>query len=696
MARRRRAHAPCVDPSGTRATPAEGQAIVSRARGGRRAAAAAASSAASLAAAASSSASSSAAARPSSPATPQVRTSVAASPSSTPGSAQDVPSQQSSDVEWPICVNSFATDSQETERGVVHYPLQHRGLPWQRRRCRSAPAIPTAALRNADSLGSPGAWAERLPRDRRPEKRTRKLMEKLSISEVTAIAYAYGPELLCGREDRAVAERLLPIPSPSAGSQRSRRQKRVIHSFLSGLSWNELIDALRHIASKRLTDLETSRAAADERDKAKLDSKVASWRYFEDVCVTLLRSHLRDMASGSPVGAFDGSCSVTWRMGNLCKQLGVYSLWQDVTRRSGHGRTIVLLSRQVPRLEEELRRLQDCVPQCWVIRSRAISAAKLTQVLSDCEVLYIAGKHDHTLAKVVEQSCVTQSVSLAILNTCRSERLARRLLVKGVQHVICWPADVHDEDAARFGATLVSCLLESSIDDSFARASLGVRSSERQPLLLKQSATTQTTRVILERRGHSGSQSHHGMPATVLLHTASNGWVHVRVGSDRISWRLGHWREQCSTADADCHKSASMSRRLRLRGKGPAQRDITAQHPDATRPRKRQRSASPRSLMCIGNPRPRLRRAVACELFSPLRSRVYLVSEEIFPMGDCGTADTLSLEKPTDPTVISHCAVIPCTPRLCRSMAREVFESPLSQSQQIHPCCADSCFLRVS
>ena len=39
------------------------------------------------------------------------------------------------------------------------------------------------------------------------------------------------------------------------------------------------------------------------------------------------------------------------------------------------------------------------------------------------------------------------NLRLAILNMCRSEKIAKRLITYGVGHVVCWPADVHDDEA---------------------------------------------------------------------------------------------------------------------------------------------------------------------------------------------------------------------------------------------------------
>ena len=62
---------------------------------------------------------------------------------------------------------------------------------------------------------------------------------------------------------------------------------------------------------------------------------------------------------------------------------------------------------------------------------------------------------------------------LAVFNICRSEALGRRLLREGVQHVVCWPAEVYDREAMEFGIALVRCLLEDNIA-SGVQASLGL------------------------------------------------------------------------------------------------------------------------------------------------------------------------------------------------------------------------------
>jgi len=134
------------------------------------------------------------------------------------------------------------------------------------------------------------------------------------------------------------------------------------------------------------------------------------------------------------------------------------------------------------------------------------------------------------------------------------------LLSKGVRHVVCWPSEVHDFEAASFGIRLTTLLLERNIAEAFGRAAEGVGHSERAPKLLVQSVAPQAVRrlaslwVVLERRGktetktetkirqHRSCTSILGKEAKVLPHTAVNGWVRVEVGGRAVAWRVGHWR----------------------------------------------------------------------------------------------------------------------------------------------------------
>jgi len=214
------------------------------------------------------------------------------------------------------------------------------------------------------------------------------------------------------------------------------------------------------------------------------------------------------------------------------------------------GRHSLLLVRvkATPCLADEVRQVTSLVPGSAVCSLTSVGS-RLEDLASSAEVLYVAGRHARELGAALERCCLV-GIGLAVLNICRSEVVGRRLLTKGVQHVVCWPSEVHDSEAAAFGTRLVSLLLDKTISEAFDNAVADVGHSERAPKLLIQSLPLQEIRrstslwVVLEHRGKARNRSNKPIlgRAKVLPHTAVNGWVRVEVGGRAMAWRVGHWR----------------------------------------------------------------------------------------------------------------------------------------------------------
>jgi len=394
------------------------------------------------------------------------------------------------------------------------------------KRSRSCPAITSALTQGVWRNGRKRAYPD-----------VRGLLGELGIQELSYVARHIGlPKLSC-YEDRQLALQMLP-----SGSDLQSKRKDDIIRFYETLSWNELIRSIGELANKRLQDSDTTKGRA----------KRSSWEYLSKVCELLLQSQLRDQDSGR-MPSIDGTLTL-WRMNRICKLNGLSSWWEVVVSRFGRGNTAVLVARQAPWVLDEVREVSRLVPACRLLpKLSCVSSCDLKCYLEGCDVLYIAGKYDNILSRL--QAHVSIDIELAILNVCRSQTLAMHLLAAGVRHVVCWPADVHDRVAFDFGVSFVRFLFESSIEEAFARAKLCVSASERPPRLLdvvmrdkppRFDRDTLEAKVVLERRGHQASIRRLdpcvGTLASVLHHTALNGWVKVVLQSGKlISWRQGHW-----------------------------------------------------------------------------------------------------------------------------------------------------------
>jgi len=353
-------------------------------------------------------------------------------------------------------------------------------------------------------------------------------MERFTAEELNRIARVHGLNKLCCREDRQMAERLLPMTRP--GRQR-------FDNFFEALSWDQLIGHL-HEYAKKLSNSDPN------------DLEAA---YFERVCNILSTSQLRDSGLCEP-SLGDGDSVMAWRMGWICAKHGLAAWWNKVELRLGCGTLVFLVGRAAPYLHDELSKVTQQVPY-FEVGSTESSSAELQGLLGHCDVLYIAGKHDKSLARL--QQLDVSHVTLVVLNVCTSGKLAKEFVARGVRQVVYWPTFVHDVEAVNFGVAFVGYLFEDCIEDAFSRAKQIIGVAERGPCLLSLNTSVnvklQPIDVILEHRKAPQKAKmrskfqHVGKQARVLPHTVLNGWVQVSIDELVIPWRVGHWRELSTT-----------------------------------------------------------------------------------------------------------------------------------------------------
>jgi len=374
----------------------------------------------------------------------------------------------------------------------------------------------------------------------RPTKATRKVLQSLSVEELSGIAREYGLKKLCCPEDQRVATRLLPESHVRPLAQLQPSTCRLLES----LSWDQLIGLLRELAHRRMG---TNVGAAGHH---RSPCSSAGAEYLAWVFDVLLGSQLRDDAP-CQLAAADESL-MAWRSSRICADYDLTHLWEEVARRLGGscGSLLYLFSRPVPRLDEELRCIRRLVSSCHAVSiGHAMDWGELECLIRSCDVLYVGGMHDRALNRL-KQIGGGLRLSMAILNVCCSGKLAKHLVSRGVRHATYWPAFVSDSEAASFGVGLVNSLFEDCIADAFERAKFGVSCLERAPKLISRAQLHPNTNVVdaddvvLEQRGISGKPGYAEKPAKVLPHTAVNGWVRVCVGEDIVSWRAGHWRSK--------------------------------------------------------------------------------------------------------------------------------------------------------
>lgn len=384
---------------------------------------------------------------------------------------------------------------------------------------------------------------------RRPQRQTRQRLDGLPLEDLARLLREHGLPRLGSPEDRRTAERALPLPEWSAAEGGPLRVPRV-DGFLERCTWSELVNTLQDTARRHLQVL---RGLGEETPEALRE--VRAWEYFESVCDSLFRARLRgsgaaavpETDSSSWPGDIGNNSLVAWRVGSLCAELGLLAHWEEVLRRLGRGSTLFLTALPVPHLSDELQVVTRLVPSYTVMSAVVQTSANLEVPLWGCDVLYVAGEHGRGLPGL--RFAHVPRMPLAVLNICRSEALGRRLLSSGVQHVVCWPAEVHDHEATEFGIALVRRLFEDNIAEAFSKAVAGVCLAERAPRLLvqpsqiPQSLGAGTRGVVLAAKyqSNSGPLKYAGKTAQVLFHTAANGWVRVNVGGSIISWRMGHW-----------------------------------------------------------------------------------------------------------------------------------------------------------
>jgi len=208
----------------------------------------------------------------------------------------------------------------------------------------------------------------------------------------------------------------------------------------------------------------------------------------------------------------------------------------------------------VPLLCDELKKVGQLVSRCHFASANA-RKSELNRLLQNCDVLYVGGKHDQSLTRLKQLDVL--DVTLAILNVCCSEKLARHLISKGVRAVTYWPTFVHDAEAVNFGIAFVRHLFGNRIEEAFHKAKQSVAVSERAPRLLssRQQVPEQLRAVDVILELHHPAQvplksdskqrrcklAHVGKRARILPHTVMNGWVKVQMGDEVTSWRVGHW-----------------------------------------------------------------------------------------------------------------------------------------------------------
>lgn len=416
-------------------------------------------------------------------------------------------------------------------RSFVHYPNFPPASLAAVTRSRSAP-IEVSSGSSAYAVSG----GHRNP----PQKASRHLLRELSVDELAGIARTYGLGKLCCREDQQAAARLLP-----ASTAVEAAKLRKVDKLLQELTWQQLIALLRSLARRRMGTAHTD----------------AGSEYFEWVCNILLTSQLRDAALCGPVLG-DSDSVMAWRMCRICAKHGLMPWWDTVQSRLGGGELVFLTCQPVPLLCDELTKVGQLVGNCQVASAHA-HMSELKQLLQNCDVLYVGGKHDKSLSHLNQLEAA--NVTLAILNVCCSEKLAKHLIGKGVRHVAYWPTSVHDPEAVNFGLTFLHNLFEHRIVEAFHKARQVVSESERAPRLLSNEQVRErlcSMDVILEQHkaSHSpttcaskcrqGRSAYVGRHARVLSHTVMNGWVKVQIGDVITSWRVGHWREVAASAPA--------------------------------------------------------------------------------------------------------------------------------------------------
>lgn len=365
--------------------------------------------------------------------------------------------------------------------------------------------------------------------EKNPQKPTRALLQTLSIEELASIARLYGLDKLYCREDRQAAARMLPLAQSIKPPDKLKR----IEKFLADLSWEQLVTILISLARRRMGN--------PPRD--------AGAEYFAWICEILKKSQLRhDAVCG--LALCDADSVASWRMRQICSENGLAPWWDAVQARLGCGELVFLTGRPVPLLCDELTEVSQLVATCHVASASA-PKSELDQLLQNCDVLYIGGKHDKSLERLKQVDCL--GVTLIVLNVCSSEKLARQLITKGVRQVSYWPTVVHDPEAVKFGVSFVRNLFDHRIEEAFHKAKQAVCMSERAPRLLssgqKVREELQVIDVILGRQrslltsARGGKTGHVGKRARVLPHTVMNGWVKVQIGETVVPWRVGHWCE---------------------------------------------------------------------------------------------------------------------------------------------------------
>jgi len=457
------------------------------------------------------------------------------------------------------------------------------------------------ARRQPQAYRPGGAEREERSACRRPQRHTRQRIHGLALEDLSRLARELGLRRLGCPEDRHMAGRALPLPEGLA--EGGPLQVPGLH-FLERLTWSELVNILQDTARQRLRDL---RDLGDESLEGRRE--LQAWEYFESVCESLFQARLRGSGASSmpelgPSSWSGGPCSkslASWRVGRLCAENGLLVCWEEVLRRLGRGATLFLTALPVPLLSEELQMVSQLVPCCTVMSAVVHSSASLEVPLLGCDVLYVAGEHGRGLPGL--RFAHIPRMILAVLNMCRSEALARRLLSSGVQHVVCWPADVHDQEATEFGLAFVHCLFEHDIAEAFAKAVSGVCLAERAPRLLVQpcqippamGAGTAGVVLACHGQGASGPVKYAGQTAQVFFHTAANGWVRVSVSGNVISWRMGHWH--LSGGQGEGHDDSALTG-AQVQSKSEAKKCFMRPVP---------------SVILIREDRPRLRRGLARE-----------------------------------------------------------------------------------
>jgi len=218
--------------------------------------------------------------------------------------------------------------------------------------------------------------------------------------------------------------------------------------------------------------------------------------------------------------------------------------WQEASHRLHRKMLLVATCSPTPLLINEIHQMCEIVPDSMVLPLEEL--VRRPEELEKAAVLCISGHYNGE--RLPFSLPPVSGISLVILNMCRTKTLAKHIIGCCTPHVIYWPSDIPDGIAVDFCVELMKQLRIMSVSDALETAAAIVPHSERAPKLLSNTmkhldvSNNDLDFVVLEQRGKSGQRDFAGRIARVIHHTAVKGWVKVEVGTQCISWRVGHWR----------------------------------------------------------------------------------------------------------------------------------------------------------